>query len=199
MSSNVSSSGTFSRNMSSGLLIPMNSKSRPQDVPANMDRASRGRTFVTPNHDCTGYKTENRNPGKATYEDSQRTTMGPNSYPQDSQMTCMELPSSFGSQNCSQHDSQASAGEEAVLSQHRLPPFYPPGSQTSFSAGNRGSDRFESSSTPRALTPISNSGRSDAFKSGNPQDHRPPKAPNWNLNLIKRAASPVTCFPMSLI
>ena len=99
----------------------------------------------------------------------------------DSQMTCAD-PSSYGSQNCSQQESQASIVSEdpVALSQHR--------NQLN---AMRSTDRFE---TP--MTPINrNDERSIAaagMAKGTGVGHRPPKAPTWNASLIKRAASPVS-------
>jgi hypothetical protein len=135
-----------------------------------------------------GLKGSTRISAKQNYDDSQRTTMGQNSFAADSQMTVAELPSSYGSQNCSYNDSQASIPtDEAISSQHRLVSNHPP-SQTSNPA-MRTFNRYEQPSVSRAQTPVSGGGSRGLL-----QEHRPPKGPTWNSNLIKRAASPVIAF-----
>ena len=127
---------------------------------------------------------------KSIFEDSQRTTLGHNSFAADSQMTTAEQQSSIGSQNCSYNDSQASIpAEEAVPSQHRLSNQLSI-SQASYKGASRTGDRFDPPSVSRAQTPVS--------VRGLVQEHRPPKAPTWNSTLIKRAASPVTSICASL-
>jgi hypothetical protein len=135
-----------------------------------------------------GHKGSTRISAKQNYDDSQRTTMGQNSFAADSQMTVAEQPSSYGSQNCSYNDSQASIPtDEAVSSQHRIVSNHLP-SQSSNSA-IRTFNRYEQPSVSRAQTPISSGGSRGLL-----QEHRPPKGPTWNSNLIKRAASPVVAF-----
>ena len=166
---------TFGRERSGGLLVPLHMKST-QMGSALEDKNKWNRPFSTPEP-----KIGTRG-GQSAYEDSQRTTIGHNSFAVDSQMTFAEQPSSYGSQNCSYNDSQSSLPtEEVISSQHRLPSHH-----STSGVVLRGCDKFDPSGNSRAQTPVSSVGSRNIL-----QDHRPPKAPTWNSTLIKRAASPV--------
>ena len=155
----------------------------PLNIRTNQSAAAEAKNKWNTSFSSSDTKTGLRG-GKSVYDDSQRTTLGQNSFAVDSQMTCAEQPSSYGSQNCSYNDSQASIPtEEIVPSQHRLQ-----NQSTSQSSSNRMrvGDKYDPTSNSRAQTPVSCVGARTLL-----QEHRPPKAPTWNSTLIKRSASPV--------
>jgi hypothetical protein len=183
--SSSKTSNSVYRDKNSSLLVPLNIKSMQTGGTGASDKMKWNQSFAG-SELKVGHKGSTRISAKQNYDDSQRTTMGQNSFAADSQMTVAEPPSSYGSQNCSYNDSQASIPtDEAIPSQHRLVPNHPPSSQTS-NPNIRTFDRYEQPSSSRAQTPISG-----GVSRGLLQEHRPPKAPTWNSNLIKRAASPV--------
>jgi hypothetical protein len=168
------------------LLVPLNIRSSHTGGTGSSDKVRCNQSLSFPGPELKeGQKGSMRISARQNYDDSQRTTLGQNSFAVDSQMTVAEQPSSYGSQNCSYNDSQASIPtDEAVPSQHRLMSNHPP-SQTSNPA-IRTFNRYDQPSVSRAQTPISGGGSRSLL-----QEHRPPKGPTWNSNLIKRAASPV--------
>jgi hypothetical protein len=168
------------------LLIPLNIKSGQTGNSGASDKIKYNQSLTFASSELkVGHKDSTRISAKQNYDDSQRTTLGQNSFAADSQMTVAEQPSSYGSQNCSYNDSQSSIPtDEAMSSQHRLVSNHPP-SQTSNPA-MRTFNPYEQPSVSRAQTPIPGGGSRGLL-----QEHRPPKGPTWNSNLIKRAASPV--------